>query len=74
MSPIENDPMVEQIPTAVADPTFRYTVLPRAANRNSNRAHAQTLCGLQNLPLERVLAVKDERLRCGIVGEGQAVR
>src|SRR5271163_2107302 len=62
--------MVEQIAAAVTNESLGYTVLPGASNRNSNRAHARTLRGFQNLPLEGVLAIKDEKLRRGIVWEG----
>src|SRR5271168_4636363 len=62
--------MVEQIAAAVTNESLGFTVLPGASNRNSNRAHARTLRGFQNLPLEGVLAIKDEKLRRGIVWEG----
>jgi hypothetical protein len=70
MAVVEDDDMIEQVAPAVADESLCYSILPGASNRNSNRAHSQTLRGFQNLPLERVLAIKDEKLRRGIVGEG----
>src|ERR1700722_16653860 len=69
MALVHNDHMIEQIAAAVADESFRNSILPGASNRNSNRAHAQTLRGFQNLSLERVLAIEDEKLRGGVVGE-----
>lgn len=67
MAFVEYNDMIQQIAAAVPDEPLCNSILPRAAKGNSNRAHAQTLCGLQNLPLERMLAVKDEKLWCGIV-------
>src|SRR5271168_818312 len=62
--------MVQQIAAAVADEPLGHTVLPRASDRDSNRPHAQTPCGFQNLPLKGVLAIEDEKLRRGITRKG----
>src|SRR5580658_8968468 len=62
--------MVEQIATARFDEPLGDSILPGASNGNSNRAHSKVLCGLHNVTLEGVLAIKYEKLRSGIVGEG----
>jgi len=69
MADVEHDDMIEQIATAGADESFGHAVLPRASNRNSNWADAEVLRRLQDFAIECVFAIKDEKLRCRIVGE-----
>jgi len=59
MALVEHDDMVEQIAAAGANPAVGHAILPRAPNRSADRAYAQILNGLQNLTMERVLAIKD---------------
>jgi hypothetical protein len=51
--------MIEQIAAERADEAFGHAVLPGASNSSSDWNDAQALRGLQNLPMECGLAIKD---------------
>ena len=66
---IEDDHMVEQVPTAVADPAFGNTVLPRTSEAGSLGLDAECLHGIEHFRIEAGAAVKDQVAGCRIVGK-----
>src|ERR1035437_142443 len=57
---IQDDHMVEKIPAAVADPTFRHTVLPRTSETGPFGLNAEALHCIDHLRIKAGAAIKDE--------------
>jgi hypothetical protein len=69
MASIENDDMIEQVPTAVADPTFCNTVLPRTSESGFLRLDTKALDGVDPLTIEVRGSIKNQVLGRRIAGE-----
>src|ERR1035441_9815307 len=69
MSPIENDYVVEQIPSAGAYPAFRNTVLPWTSEARPLWLDAETLHCLDHFIIELWAAIKDQVARGRVVRE-----
>ena len=57
---IENDHMIVQVPTAVANPPFRNTILPRTSKRCPFGPDAKALHGFDHFFIELSAPVKDQ--------------
>jgi hypothetical protein len=66
---IQDDYVVEQIPSTAADPALGDTVLPRTSEAGSLWLDAQRLDCLDYLSIEVRSSIKDQVFRSGIVGE-----
>src|ERR1035441_1368793 len=69
MPPIENDHVVEQIPSAGAYPAFRNTVLPWTSEARPLWLDAETLHCLDHFIIELWAAIKDQLARGRVVRE-----
>ena len=63
MAFIHRNHVIQQISTAAFNPTLRYTILPRAFERRSYRAHLQGSNGHWDLQPVLGIAVEDEKPR-----------
>ena len=69
---IYDDHMVEQIATAVADPTFDDVILPRTTEAGSLWMNAEALYGIDHFFIELCAAIKDQIAGSRVVMEGLA--
>ena len=69
MTLIQNNYMVEQIPTAIPDPALGNAVLPRTSETGPFRLDAQRLDGTDDVLIEVRCPIEDQILRRRIVGE-----
>ena len=69
MTLIENDHMVKQIPTAVTDPAFSNTILPRTSEAGSFRLNAEALQRVDHFGVELRAAIKNQVFGSRVVGE-----
>lgn len=68
MALIEHDHMVEQVPAAVADPTFDNAALPRTSEAGPLGLDAKALHGIDPR-IETGTAIKDRLAGCRVVSE-----
>lgn len=69
MTLVQHDDMIEQVPTAAADPALCNTILPRAPEAGSFRLDAQCLDGTDDLLIEVRGSIEDQIPWGRIVGE-----
>src|SRR5208337_151372 len=69
MAIIENDHMVEQIPAAVADPSFGNTILPGTLDAGSFGLNPEAPYRLNNAVTKVRATVEDQVARRGIIGK-----
>jgi hypothetical protein len=69
---IEDDHMIKQVPTTIADPSFGNAVLPRALETGSLWLNAEALYCADDFFVEVRAAIEDQILRCRVVGKGLA--
>ena len=67
---IENDHMIEQVTTAVADPALGHGILSRAAVAGPLGLNAKALYDINDFSIEIAATVKDQVARSGVVREG----
>ena len=66
---VEHDHVVEQIPAAVADTSFRHTVLPGAAEAGSFRLDAEVLHRVDDFLIEVCAAIEDQVFGSRVIRE-----
>lgn len=72
MALVEDDHVVEQVPTATADQAFRHPVLPRTLEAGPLRLDAEEPDRLNHFIVEVRTAVEDQEFQCGVVWKSLA--
>jgi len=67
MALVHHNHMIDQVAPAACDESFGNSILLGASNLDSNQSDTQVLRRFQNLVIERVLAIKHEKLWRGVV-------